>query len=455
MEIAKLVERQRAFFHTGETLAYSFRLQALETLIKTVKETQHEIALALEEDLHKSPLEAHLTEISIFLEDALYAKKHLAGWMKKRRAKTARKLIPARCYRVPEPYGVALIMSPWNYPFMLAMQPLIGAICAGNCAVIKTSAYAPATSRVVRRLVESCFPAEYCAVVEGSREQNEQLLSQRFDYIFFTGSVAVGKHVMECAARNLTPVTLELGGKSPVIVDETAKIDLAAKRLVFAKFINAGQTCVAPDYVFVHESKQAALLEALRGYIASCYPRDAEGEIADYPHIINEKHFNRLNGLLEGQTAAIGGKSDAKQRVIEPTVLVDVSPQAPIMQEEIFGPILPLMAYRDIEEPLGFIRQRPKPLALYLFSEDRALQRRIETGVSFGGGCINDGLLHVATHHLPFGGVGESGMGQYHGRASFDTFTHYKSIVNKGTRLDVEARYRPYTALKEKIMRMV
>lgn len=362
-------------------------------------------------------------------------------------------LFPAKCYTVPEPYGVVLIMSPWNYPFMLTILPLVGAIAAGNCAVVKPSAYSPAVAKVIDKLVKRCFGAEYCAPVLGSRQENTELLEQKFDYIFFTGSVAVGRTVMAAAARHLTPVTLELGGKSPAIVDETAHIDLAGKRLVFGKFMNAGQTCVAPDYVLVHKSKKSELIESLQHYIARCYPKDESGMVKDYPRIVNEKHFQRLQGLMQGENIVIGGEVWSHQLSIEPTVLSDVSFDAPIMQEEIFGPILPLIEYHQLADALNKIRYRPKPLALYLFSSDQSVWQRIEKTVPFGGGCINDCLLHVSSPYLPFGGVGDSGMGQYHGKASFDTFSHYKSMVNKSTKLDFAMRYRPYDPQKANILR--
>jgi len=396
-----------------------------------------------------------MTEMSILKEEIAFVLKHMKGWAKKKKTKTILSLFPAKCFRVTDPYGVTLIMSPWNYPLLLSLEPLVGAIAAGNCAVLKPSAYATHTSDIIEQVITECFPKEYCAVVKGGRQENDELLKQKFDYIFFTGSPIVGKFVMEAASKNLTPVSLELGGKSPVIVDETADISLTARRLVFGKFINAGQTCIAPDYLFVHESKKDELIKQLGFWINEFYPKNANGDIEDYPRIINKKHFDRLLGLLKGENIILGGNNNPEKLCIEPTILIDVNMDNPIMQEEIFGPILPIMTFGKIEEAILIIKSRPKPLALYFFSTDKAMQKRILNEISFGGGCINDTILHVASSHLPFGGVGNSGMGSYHGKASFDTFTHYKSIVNKASWMDFSFRYRPYTKGKLKLIRML
>jgi len=452
MDISALVNRQREFFMKGATLEYSFRLAALQKLSVAITEMESEIVAALTADLNKSEIEGFMTEIGTVQGELKHAIKNLSRWMKKGKLKTPIMVFPAKCYAVPEPFGVALIMSPWNYPFMLTISPLVGAIAAGNCAVVKPSAYTPTVASIIEKLVKRCFEDEYCAVVLGSRKENTELLEQRFDYIFFTGSMEVGRVVMAAASKHLCPVTLELGGKSPVIIDETADIDLAAKRLVFGKYMNAGQTCVAPDYVLVHTSKKTELTEKLRHYIAHCYPKDASGAVIDYPRIVNEKHFERLCGLMQGENVAIGGEANPARLSIEPTVLDNVSFDAPIMQEEIFGPLLPLIEYEKLDDAINDIRRRPKPLALYLFSSDKSVWRRIEKTVSFGGGCINDCLLHVSSPYLPFGGVGDSGMGHYHGKASFNTFSHYKSIVNKSTKMDFDVRYRPYDGKKIKMI---
>lgn len=445
MDISELVTNQRNFFLSGKTHDVLFRLDALGKLASVISEKETDIVKALLFDLNKSETEAYLTEINILKKDLKMTRSHLREWMKKKRFPGVPALFPASCYQVPEPYGVALIMAPWNYPVLLSLQPLIAALAAGNCAVVKPSAYAPNASQVVAEIIGEAFPPEYCAAVQGSREENRKLLEQRFDYIFFTGSPTVGHIVMEAAAKNLTPLTLELGGKSPVIIDEKIDLDLAARRIVFGKLINAGQTCVAPDHIYVPADRQEALVEALKRSIAISYPTEPDGTIRDYPCIVNEKHFDRLLGLIRDEKIVYGGNSDRDRRFIEPTILRDVSLEAPVMQEEIFGPILPLIPYSDLETVIREIQSRPKPLALYLFTEDHALWERFERTVSFGGGCINDTLMHLAADSLPFGGVGASGMGQYHGRAGFDSFTHYKSIVNKAVFPDIRMRYRPYT----------
>jgi len=453
VDISELVNEQREFFMKGTTLDASFRLAALQKLSVAITEMEAEIVAALTADLNKSEIEGYMTEIGTVQDEIKCAIKNLSKWMKKKKVKTPLMLFPAKCYTIPEPFGVVLIMSPWNYPFLLSISPLIGAIAAGNCAIIKPSAYAPTVASIIEKLVKRCFEAEYYAVVLGSRKENTELLEQKFDYIFFTGSMAVGRVVMTAAAKHLCPVTLELGGKSPVIVDETANIDLAAKRLVFGKYMNAGQTCVAPDYIFVHKSKKTELIEKLRHYIAHCYPKDASGAVIDYPRIVNEKHFERLSGLMQDEIVVIGGEVNHSTLSIEPTVLDKVSFDAPIMQEEIFGPLLPLIEYEHLDDAINKIQGRPKPLALYLFSSDQSVWERIEKTVSFGGGCINDCLLHVSSPYLPFGGVGDSGMGRYHGKASFDTFSHHKSIMNKSTKMDIDVRYRPYDEKKIKMIR--
>ena len=448
MNLPDIFEKQRAFFLSGKTRELDFRVRSLKKLSECITRSKDQILQALHTDLNKSDIEGEMTEISVLQEEIRYVSQRLHKWTRHIPARTSLALLPARCYRVSEPYGVVLIMSPWNYPFLLSLDPLVGALAAGNCAIVKPSAYAPATSSVIAKIVGECFAQEHCAVVEGGRAENTGLLALPFDYIFFTGSTSVGKKVMEAASANLTPVSLELGGKSPVIVDKSANVDLAAKRIVFGKFINAGQTCVAPDYILVPESLKDHLQERLVHWTDVCYPAGEQGYIPDYPRIVNEKHFDRLLGLLEDQKIIKGGESFRQTLTINPTILTDVFPDSPVMQEEIFGPVLPILTCNSITEAVEFIRERPKPLALYLFTEDKKIRDRIFREVSFGGGCINDTLLHVASSHLPFGGVGYSGMGSYHGKAGFDTFTHYKSIVDKGTWFDPSLRYRPYTAKK-------
>ena len=452
MDIQALVSAQRTFFQTGAILPLAARRAALEKLFRAIQNHERDIAAALAADLNKSPAESYMCEIGITLSELRYIRRHLGRWARDRQVPTPLSQFPAKSFTVCDPYGVVLIMSPWNYPFLLTMEPLIGAIAAGNCCIVKPSAYSPAASAVIRDILTQCFPPEYVAVVEGGRAENQALLDQKFDYIFFTGSVAVGKEVMARAAAHLTPVTLELGGKSPCVVDKSAKLDLAAKRLVFGKLLNCGQTCVAPDYVLIDKAKKDEFISALKKWMAAMYgsdPLDNRG----YVRMINRKHFDRVMGLIDPEKVVCGGKGDPETLKIQPTILDNVSPEDPVMQEEIFGPVLPIQTYDTIQEAQDFINSRPHPLALYLFSEDKAVQERFLRQVSFGGGCINDTIIHLATSRLPFGGVGDSGMGSYHGKKSFETFSHRKSIVKKSTRLDVPLRYAPYTEKTERLLR--
>lgn len=443
MDFEQLVARQRDFFGTQATKPYDFRLKQLQKLSIWMDENEQTVLEALQSDLGKCAYEAYLTELAMVKQELRDAMRHLKGWMKPRRARTAVGQLPGTCRVYSEPYGVTLIMSPWNYPFQLTVAPLIGAVSAGNCAVIKPSAYSAATSALLKRMTGELFEPEYIACVEGGRQENAALLHQRFDYIFFTGSPGVGRLVMEKASAHLTPVSLELGGKSPVIVDETADIALAARRIAWGKWLNAGQTCVAPDYVLVHQRCEEALVEALIQQIRAMYT-SAPLANPDYPQIINQRHFERLAGLMQSGVIAHGGQLDPASRRIAPTLLTDVDWDSPVMQEEIFGPLLPILPYRRLEEALDRIRQRPKPLALYLFTRSKAVEARVLREVSFGGGCVNDTVLHLATSHMPFGGVGESGMGGYHGRYSFETFSHFKSVLKRWAKPDVSLRYAPY-----------
>lgn len=450
MIISEIVARQRAYFDTGATRSLSFRLNALERLRNALQSNEALLFDALKQDLNKAPMESYMCENGIVLEEIRFHQKHLDGWMKNRRVPTPLAQFHAKSFQSPEPYGLALILSPWNYPIQLCLCPLVGAISGGNCAVVKPSAYAPATSAALAKILGETFPPEYIAVVEGGRAQNSALLEEKFDYIFFTGSVAVGKVVMEAAAKHLTPVTLELGGKSPVIVDETANISLAARRIAFGKVLNAGQTCVEPDYLFLHRSVKDAFVSAFRKALEEFFPG---GDYANMPTIISEKHYHRVKGLMEGQKILLGGQTDDARRFIAPTLLDETDPESPIMQEEIFGPVLPMLTYEDLDEVISFVRRWPKPLAFYLFTENRAVEEKVLGSCAFGGGCINDTIIHLATSNMPFGGVGDSGMGSYHGKQSFDTFTHYRSIVKKSTWLDLPMRYHPYTGKKLKMIR--
>ena len=427
-------------------------MDALKKLQKAIQENEPLINAAMKADLNKCPFETYMTETGMVLDELRFHIKHLPRWMKSKSVKTPITQFHAKSFISPEPYGIVLVMSPWNYPVQLCLEPVVGAISAGNCVIIKPSAYAGATSHAIAKIIGDIFPQEYIAVVEGGREENKALLEEAFDYIFFTGSVEVGKTVMAAAAKHLTPVTLELGGKSPAIVDETANIPLAAKRIAFGKVLNAGQTCVEPDYLMIHESVKDRFLEEFKKALNEFFPN---GDYSEMPVIISEKHFARVTGLLKDENIAIGGGSDAARRFVEPTVLVDITPDSPIMQEEIFGPILPVMTYKELTTCISFIRSRPKPLALYLFTQNSEVEKRVLDACSFGGGCINDTIIHLANPRLGFGGVGHSGMGSYHGKLSFDTFTHYRSIVKKSTWIDLPMRYHPYKEQYFKMIRML
>lgn len=442
-DIKSIVKEQKAFFDTGRTRDIGFRKDQLDILRQAIIANREKILSALQQDLSKSPYEGYLTEVGIELDEIRFVKKHLTGWAKARRVRTNLFLWPASSYRYPEPYGVALIVAPWNYPFQLVVGPLIGAMAAGNCTVVKPSEYAPGTSQVISEIISQQFNPNYIAVCEGDAAVSQALLEERFDYIFFTGSVEVGKLVMQAAARHLTPVTLELGGKSPCIVDRDVDLKVAARRIASGKFINAGQTCIAPDYLLVHSEIKAQLLERLKGSIREFFGDDPKLS-PDYARIINQKHFQRLTGLMQKGNIISGGRSDHRTLYLDPTILDDISWEDPIMQHEIFGPILPVLAYENIAQAVSRIKALPKPLAFYYFSNNRRNAEKIVRELSFGGGCINDTLLHFANPYLPFGGVGSSGIGSYHGKNSFETFSHRKSILKRSFRLDAPLRYPPY-----------
>ncbi len=441
MTIHELVNMQRQAFWMRRAQSVETRLDQLELLRETIAGREEAICAALYQDLGKSPGEAYMTEIGMVLSEISYISRHLERWAQPRRVRTPLALFPGRSYILREPYGVALIMAPWNYPFQLIMNPFVGALAAGNHCVLKPSAYAPATSMEIARLIGDCFPAEQAAVILGGRAENEALLEERFDYIFFTGGVNVGKTVLEKAARYVTPVTLELGGKSPCIVDDSADIPVAARRIAFGKAVNSGQTCVAPDYLLVQEKVKDKLLSAIRNCWAEFYGGDPLRS-PQWPRMINEKHYRRVMQLMEGEQIYCGGVGDGQR--IAPTILDNVSWDAPIMQEEIFGPVLPVIPFSTLDDVIPLINSREKPLALYLFSRRTAVQERIVAQVPFGGGCINDTVVHLTASRLPFGGVGQSGMGRYHGKYSFDTFTHEKSVLLKRNHPDFSMRYPPY-----------
>lgn len=450
MAFSEVISNQRKYFHSGATRSLEFRLNALRKLKEAIKTNEDLLMAALKDDLNKCESEAYLCEIGTLYDEINYHLKHLKSWMKDQIKPTTLAQFRSKSFVSPEPYGVVLIMAPWNYPIQLNFSPLIGAISAGNCAIVKPSAYAATTSRAIAKIISEIFEPQFVTVVEGGREENKALLDEKFDYIFFTGSVAVGKVVMAAASKHLTPISLELGGKSPVIVDNTADIEVAARRIAFGKILNAGQTCVAPDYLFVHKDVKQEFIEKYKKAVHQFFPTE---DYSDYPHIINEKHYNRILGLMKGEDVIFGGKRSAAERFIEPTLLNNISFDSVIMQEEIFGPVLPLIEFTDIQECIDYIISKPKPLALYLFTNDKVTEKRVLDSCSFGGGCINDTIIHLASPYMGFGGVGESGIGSYHGKSSFDTFSHYRSIVKKSFFPDLMMRYRPYSKEKDEIIR--
>ena len=452
MNYEEIVGRQRAFFRTNKTLPIKARLGALERLRRAIHFYEEDILAALQCDLGKSSTESYMTEVGTVLSELSYIKKNLPAWAKRQKVPTPLAQFPAKSYTLARPYGLCLIIAPWNYPFMLSIDPLLGAIAAGNCAIVKPSEYAPATAKIVKKIISQCFPPEYITVIEGGREETQALLDQKFDHIFFTGSAAVGQEVLKKAAVHLTPVTLELGGKSPCIIDRSADLDLAAKRIVFGKLLNCGQTCVAPDYVLIDSRVKEPFICSLKKWIGRMYGEDALSRDG-YVHMISERHFDRVLRLIDPEKVVIGGESNRENLKIQPTVLDGVSPEDAVMQEEIFGPVLPILTVDSMAEALDFVRDRPAPLALYLFTARCSVKARFTEEVPFGGGCVNDTIVHLATNHMPFGGVGPSGMGAYHGKRSFETFSHQKSIMERSTRLDLPMRYPPYTKLSDRMIR--
>jgi aldehyde dehydrogenase (NAD+) len=433
--LEKLFKSQKEFFRSGKTRDINFRIESLTKLKDAVEAYEQEILDAVYKDLHKDAIDAYATEISGFYDEVKYAIKNVHMWAKIESVETPIYMFPSRSYLRKEPYGVTLIISPWNYPFLLLMMPLVGAIAAGNTAILKPSEISVNTANVLEKIINDTFPQEYLHVVQGGAEATQTLMELPVDYIFFTGSVPVGKIVMAAAAKNLTPLTLELGGKSPAIVHEDANLTSAAHRICWGKFLNAGQTCIAPDYVLVHKSKKDAFVEELKKVIHEFYGEDASSH-KRYCRIINDRHFQRLIELLDSKKIIYGGRSNPEDRYIEPTILSPVDWDDPIMQDEIFGPILPILAYSDLDYIIRKINERPKPLSLYLFSEDESVEKRITEEIAFGGGAINNTIMHIVSHFLPFGGVGSSGMGKYHGKYSFETFSHYKSILKSSSIAD-------------------
>lgn len=452
-EIRQIINTQRNYFSSGATLPVSFRIEALKRLKACILKHEDEINEALKKDLGKSSFESYMCETGMVLSEISYMLKHIKSFAKEKTVWTPLAQFHSRSYKKPSPYGVTLIMSPWNYPFLLTIDPLVDALAAGNTAVVKPSAYSPYTTEIMKQILEECFPSKYVAVVTGGRAENTCLLGEHFDYIFFTGSPTVGKEVMRQASAHLTPVTLELGGKSPCIVEKSANIKLAAKRIVFGKYLNCGQTCVAPDYVYCDRSIKEPLLKEIKKQITKQFGKQPLSR-ANYGKIINEKHFDRINGLIDHEKVVCGGASLRESLQIEPTVMDNVTFGDPVMQEEIFGPIMPILTFDTIDEAIQNVNALPHPLALYLFTSDKQITEKVTSSCGYGGGCINDTIIHLATSEMGFGGFGESGMGSYHGKTGFDTFTHYKSIVDKKTWLDLPMRYQPYRKINDKLIHM-
>ena len=452
LNIEELLKKQKEFYQSGATLPVKFRIKMLLKLYKCIQKYEKEINEAVKKDLGKCEFDGFMCETGLVLMELNYMIRHTFSYAKKHKVYTPIGQCIGSSYKKASPYGNVLIMSPWNYPFLLTMTPVSDAIAAGNTIIVKPSAYSPASSAVIKKIIEECFPPEYVAVVTGGREENKELLNQKFDMIFFTGSQAVGKEILHKAADTLTPVVLELGGKNPCIVDSSAKIKLAAKRIVFGKFLNCGQTCVAPDYVICHSNIKEEFISEVKKQIIKQFG-DNILDNDEWGKIVNEKHFNRICNLIEENKVVCGGEKDINKLKIAPTVMSNVTWDDKVMQEEIFGPIMPILTYDTIEEVINTVNSHDKPLALYLFTKDNTTIQKITAKCSYGGGCINDVIIHLATSNMGFGGVGESGMGSYHGKTGFDTFTHYKSIVDKKTWLDLPMRYQPYSKLNTKLIR--
>lgn len=452
-EYEQLINRQRQFFLTNKTKDIDFRIGKLKILKQTILKRIEEINKALENDLRKGEFETFSGEIMVVIDEINMAIKKLKSWAKPEKVKTSLTYFKSSSYIYREPYGIVLIMTAWNYPFQLAFGPLIGALAAGNCCIIKPSELAPNTSLLVCDIIRECFEEEYCTVVEGGVEETTALLKERFDFILYTGSTRVGKIIAQAAAKHLTPIVLEMGGKSPCIVDNTANIEISARRIAWGKFTNAGQICVAPDYILVHKSIKDPFIEAMKKQIRKFYGEDPKNS-PDYCRIINENHFDRILKLLNDGNIVFGGRTDKSELYIEPTIIDNVKWENPIMQEEIFGPIMPIIEYENLEEVIDKLHTLEKPLALYVFSKDKRTQRKILKEVSFGGGCINATVQHLGNINLPIGGVGNSGMGKYHGKIGFDTFSNKKGIMDKSLLVDPKLAYPPYND-KVKMLKMM
>lgn len=452
-EIKQIVDAQRNFFDTGATLNLEFRIHALKKIKAYIQTHETQINDAISKDLGKSAFESYMCESGLALSEISYMLKHIRSLAKEKTVLTPLAQFHSRSFKKPSPYGVTLIMSPWNYPFLLTIDPLVDAIAAGNTAVIKPSAYSPHTSEVMKQMIETCFDKKYAALITGGRAENTCLLNEHFDYIFFTGSQAVGKEVMRHASEHLTPVTLELGGKSPCIVEKSANIKLAARRIVFGKFLNCGQTCVAPDYIFCDKEIKDRLVSEIKRQIGKQF-KSAPLTNKNYGKIINEKHFDRIVGLIDRTKVVYGGKTNRSNLKIEPTIMDNVAFSDAVMQEEIFGPVLPILTFDSLDQAIRKINCMAHPLALYIFTSNKTTAKKVMETCRFGGGCINDTIIHLATSEMGFGGFGESGMGSYHGKDGFQTFSHYKSIVDKKTWLDLPMRYQPYRKMNNKLIHL-
>jgi len=450
MQVKEIVSMQQAFFKTNQTKSVAFRKSMLRKLYHAIEDVQEELFVSLKMDLNKSRAEAYMTEIGLIYSEIKIALKDLDKWSAPQKVKGTLATFPSENYIYTEPYGVTLILAPWNYPFQLAIAPLVGAIAAGNCAVIKCSKSSIHTAKLIQRIINDTFHAKYIYCVDAKSDYDE-VIYQKYDYIFFTGSPGVGKTIMKAASENLTPVSLELGGKSPCFIDKTANLKLAARRIAWGKFLNAGQTCIAIDYIVIDKAVKKEFLAQLRKEIQKRYK---EAQCAEsYPKIINQHHYERLCGLIDRADTVVGGERDRESLKIAPTIILDASFEDEIMKEEIFGPILPIISYENIDKAIEQIKDRPKPLACYIFTEDKPYADKLILEISYGGGCVNDALLHVSNHHMPFGGVGNSGMGGYHGKYSFDTFSHKKSVVKNNTLLDIPLRYAPFDEKKLNILK--
>ena len=452
VELKEIINKQRDFFNTNATKSVKYRIKMLQRLKEAIRNNEVAILSALYKDLLKSKAEAYMSELAIVYAEINEALKNVRKWSRPEKVKGTISTFPANNYVYSEPYGVVLIISPWNYPFNLALAPLVAAIAAGNTAIIKCSKESIYTSKVIKNIINKAFGSNYIFCVDEDIDYDE-LLNQRYDYIFFTGSQRVGKIVMNIASNNLIPVSLELGGKSPCIIDETANIKLAARRVLWGKLLNSGQTCVAVDYVLIHSSVKDRFIKYLQKEIKRRYPNALNNDT--YPRIINEHHYKRLMNLIKSEDSIIGGRGDDVVRRLEPTILPDVDFDHEIMKEEIFGPVLPIIEYDDINNIIRIIKEHEKPLACYVFTRDKYIAKHIIKSISYGGGCINDVILQVSNHYMPFGGVGSSGIGSYHGKFGFDTFSHKKSIVWSKTILDLPLRYAPFNPVKFRMLKKI